>query len=107
MAELSTARGRTPTPIIGLGARALSNFPMMYVVGKALSGLAIVSGKAGTELPETTTDTATGRAYLKTSTGSAGSKPFFLTLAILCTYHVEKTVEKAFRGAVFIQLEIS
>ena len=77
----------------------------MYVVGKALSGLAIAIGKAGTELPETTTDTATGRAYLKTSTGSAGSKPF--SQLLLCTYHVEKTVEKAFRGAVFIQLEIS
>jgi hypothetical protein len=52
----------------------------MYVVGKALSGLAIAIGKAGTELPETTTDTATGRAYLKTSTSSAGSKPFFLKI---------------------------
>lgn len=29
MAELSTARGKTPTPTIGLGARALSNFPIM------------------------------------------------------------------------------
>lgn len=86
MAELSTARGRTPTPTIGLGARALSNYPIMYVVGKALSGLAIAIGKAGTELPETTTDTATGRAYLKTSTGSAGSKPFFLTLATTPLY---------------------
>jgi len=41
-------------------------------VGKALSGLAIAIVKAGTSLKETTTDTTTGRAYLKTYTGSAG-----------------------------------